>query len=189
MRYGVKWPQYARQWDSMVIKPKRLHEFDALAARLLANKARYQSIEAKTGVPWYLIAVLHLRESNANFDTYLGNGQSLYRRTTIVPKDRGPFDSFEDGAIDALTIDGLTSVQDWRLEKVLYHCELFNGTGYNLRGLPSPYIWGGTNVQQPGKYVSDGRFNPRVWDTQPGCAPILARLAELDPSIQWVRET
>lgn len=189
MRYGVKWPQYARQWDAMQILPNREHEFDVLVVWLLAYKARYQAIEAKTGVPWYLIAVLHFRESNLNFNTYLGNGQSIHRRTTIVPKGRGPFASFEDGAIDALKIDGLTSVQDWRLEKVLYYCELFNGTGYDRRGLPSPYLWGGTNIQKPGKYTSDGRFNPRVWDTQPGCAPILARLAGLDPSIQWIRET
>lgn len=189
MRYGNKWPLYAKQWDRMAIKPSRIPEFEALAQRILAHKDRYLTIEAATGVPWYLVALLHTRESNGNFNTYLGNGQRLDRVTTSVPKGRGPFATFEDGAIDALKIDGLTSVQDWRLEKVLYYCELFNGAGYDRRGLPSPYVWGGTNVQKPGKYVSDGRFNPRVWDTQPGCAPILATLAKDDSSIQFVRET
>ncbi len=189
MRYGNKWPQYSKWWDGMVIKPSRFAEFERYAAQLLAHKARYQIIEAGTGVPWHLIAILHLRESNANFDTYLGNGQSLHRRTTIVPKGRGPFASFEDGAVDALKMDGLTSVKDWRLEKELYYCEIFNGAGYDARGLPSPYVWGGTSVQRPGKYVSDGKFNPSVWDPQPGCAPILATLAKLDPSIEWTRES
>ena len=189
MRYGTKWPEYARQWDGMKIKPARLAEFDHLAARLYANKPRYAAIEAKTGVPWHLIAVLHLRESNADFRTYLGNGQPLSRKTTIVPRGRGPFSSFEDGAVDALKIDGLTSVRDWRLEKELYYCELFNGAGYNNRGLPSPYVWGGTSVQRPGKYVADGKFDPGVLDPQPGCAPILARLAEIDHSIRWIRES
>jgi lysozyme family protein len=173
----------------MTIKSSRLAEFERYTVQLLSHKAAYQVIEVKTGVPWHLIAVLHLRESNANFNTYLGNGQSLHRPTTIKPKGRGPFASFEDGAVDALKIDGLTSIKDWRLEKELYNCEIFNGTGYDLRGLPSPYIWGGTTVQRPGKYVADGRFNARVWDTQPGCAPILATLAKHDSSIRFIRES
>jgi len=190
MRYATKWPQYARWWDAMVIKPERLHEFDGLAARLFAHKAVYSAIEAKTGVPWHLIAVLHLRESNANFGTYLGNGQTLKRKTTIVPRGRGPFlgpNAFVDGALDALRIDGLSSIIDWRLEKELYNCEIFNGTGYDPK--PSPYVWGGTNIQLQGKYIRDHVFDPHVWDPQPGCAPILARLAAIDHSIKWVRET
>ncbi len=192
MRYGAKWPQYAKWWDGMVIKPSRVHEFERDAAQLLAHKARYQYIEAKTGVPWHLIAILHMRESTADFDTYLGNGQSLHQRTTIVPKGRGPFtgpQAFENGAVDALRIDGLTSVRDWRLEKELYYCEIFNGGGYDARGLPSPYVWGGSSVQRPGKYTSDHGWNARVWDAQPGCAPILATMAKHDPSIKFVRES
>jgi lysozyme family protein len=173
----------------MIIRSTRLREFDQLAARILANKARYQTIESKTGVPWHLIAILHLRESNADFSTYLGNGQSLHHVTTIVPKGRGPFNSFEDGAVDALKLDGLTSINDWCLEKELYYCEIFNGAGYDARGLPSPYVFGGTSIQKPGKYISDHGFDPRVWDMQPGCAPILATLAKHDSSIQLIRES
>lgn len=172
----------------MVIKSNRVAEFNRYAGRLLANKERYVAIEKRTGVPWWLIAVLHMRESDANFGTYLGNGQSLKRRTTIVPKGRGPFASFEDGAVDALRIDRLTEVKDWRIEKALYYCEIFNGAGYHNKGLPSPYVWGGTNQQKPGKYVRDGVFSRTTWDGQPGCAPILATMAKLDPTIQFVRE-
>ena len=189
MRYATKWPQYRDQWDTMVIKPDRASEFYAIAHRILAHKDRYLTIEQRTGVPWYMIGLLHMRESDGNFDTYLGNGQSLHHRTTIVPKGRGPFASFEDGAVDALKIDGLTDVKDWRLEKILFYCEAFNGGGYDARGLPSPYLWGGTTIQKPGKYVADGKFNPKVWDTQPGCAPILKTLMGLDSSINPERET
>lgn len=189
MRYAAKWPEYAKWWNSMTIKPARQAEFDKYAKQLLAHKDQYIKIENTTGVPWHLIAVLHLRESNANFNTYLGNGQALGRKTTIVPKGRGPFKTFYDGAVDALRIDGLSSVLDWRLEKELYYCETFNGAGYSNKGLPSPYVWGGTNIQRPGKYVSDGRFSPIIWDSQPGCAPILATLAKLDPTIKFVRES
>ena len=192
MRYATKWPQYAHWWDAMEIKPNRVTEFEHIAKVALDHKQIYAAIEQMTGVRWYHIAVLHRRESDANFGTYLGNGQSLAHRTTIVPKGRGPFtgpNAFTDGAIDALKIDGLTSVQDWRLEKILYYCELFNGAGYDEKGLPSPYLWGGTTVQKPGKYVADRVFNAHVWDPQPGCAPILAALAKLDPTITFTRET
>jgi lysozyme family protein len=143
-------------------------------------------------VTWPHIAVLHRRESDADFDTYLGNGEPLNRVTRLVPKGRGPFtgpDAFEKGAIDALHLDGLDEVPDWRLEKILYYCEVFNGAGYANRGLPSPYVWGGTNQQRPGKYVADGVFDPNTMDRQPGCAPILAMIAKLDPSVKFVRET
>jgi len=189
MKYGAYWPEAAKRWDHMTIKPERQHEFAAIAERLYAHRDRYQEVEALTGVPWPLIAVLHLRESDADFHTYLGNGEPLNRRTRLVPKGRGPFATWEDGAVDALKYDGLTSLKDWRIEKQLWAAEGFNGWGYANRGLPSPYVWGGTNIQKPGKYVADGKWNGRVWDTQPGVAPILVSLAMLDPNIQFVRET
>ena len=188
MRYRTQWPVYAKQWDAMRINRDRAAEFDRYADRLLLNKGRYMNIEERTGVPWWLVAVLHMRESDADFKTYLGNGEPLSRKTRLVPRGRGPFNTFEDGAVDALRLDGLTAVHDWRLEKALYYAELYNGTGYNNRGLPSPYIWGGTNQQKPGKYIADGRWSSTVWDRQPGVAPILKAMAAKDAQIQFVRE-
>lgn len=188
MRYAAKWPTYAHEWDQMKIINHQA-VFDQQAEYAIHHKAVYQRIEVATGVTWPHVAVLHRRESDANFDTYLGNGQSLHHVTTIVPKGRGPFQSFYDGALDALRIDGLSQVHDWRLEKILYYCEIFNGAGYDMRGLPSPYIWGGTNIQKPGKYVRDGVWSSRTWDPQPGCAPLLATIAKHDPSVVFVRET
>lgn len=188
MRYATKWHEYAEQWDKMEIKSSRLPEFKDLAKFAVDHKDRYYTIERHTGVPWWLIAVLHRRESDADFRTYLGNGDPLNRKTTHVPRGRGPFDSFEDGAVDALHLDGLDAVKDWRLEKALYYCEIFNGTGYNNRGLPSPYVWGGTSIQRPGKFIADGRWSGAVWDRQPGCAPIIKTIASLDPSIVLARE-
>lgn len=192
MRYASKWPKYAAWWDRMTIDPLRLAGFQRDARVAIEHKEQYQAIEAKSGVHWYHIAVLHRRESDADFNTYLGNGQPLAHRTTIVPKGRGPFtgpNAFIDGAIDALKMDGLTAVQDWRLEKILYYCELFNGAGYDARGLPSPYIWGGTDIQRPGKYVRDGVFDASVMDPQPGCAPLLLTISKLDPTVVFTRET
>src|SRR6185295_1862273 len=115
----------------------------------------YVPIEAVTGVPWYMIALIHLRESDNDFSKSLAQGDPWNRRSKHIPIS-GPFRSFADSAVWSLRHDGLTSVRDWRLEKQLYYQEIYNGTGYDNRGLPSPYLWGGTNVQRPGKFVRDG---------------------------------
>jgi lysozyme family protein len=145
----------------------------------------------RIGVKWYHVAVIHMREADADFHCYLGNGQSLSKRTTLVPKGRGPFSgpsAFVDGCLDALAVDGLNTVMDWKLEKILYFSETFNGGGYARRGLPSPYIWGGTNIQKQGKFVKDGVFNWRAWDTQPGCAPLLHMMQQMCTDIEFERE-
>jgi lysozyme family protein len=173
-------------WDAMVTNPNRRAEFHELARFAVAHKEKYQNVEAETGVPWSMVAVIHRRESSADFTCYLGNGQSLRIRTTLVPRGRGPFPDFVAGAVDALKIDQLTNQRDWRLEKQLFFLTAFNGWGY---GCNSPYIWGGTNQQKIGKYVQDRVYDPHVWDKQPGCAPMLAEIEKLDPSVVFTRET
>lgn len=196
MIYGRKWHEYAQQWDSMTINASRRSEAQRAAEYAIANEDIYKRIEFETGVPWAMVAINHRRESDAQdklgnplFTCYLGNGQPLNRKTTIVPKGRGPFpgpNAFIDGAIDAYHIDKLDQVKDWRLEKILYYSELFNGAGYDARGLPSPYLWGGTNIQKPGKYVADHKWNGRTMDKQLGCCAIL-KLIELG-NWKYVRE-
>lgn len=199
MLYGRMWATYAKQWDAMTIKPARAAEFNERAQYAIDNRSIYMTIERLTGVPWPLIACIHMRESDAQdkhgnplFTSYLGNGQPLKRRTTIVPKGRGPFlapapQDFIDGAIDALEYDHLTRVIDWRLEKILYNLELFNGFGYFYHGVPSCYLFGGTNIQKVGKFKSDNDWAPNMWDTQPGCAPML-KIIMLDQNLQYQRE-
>jgi lysozyme family protein len=192
MRYRDKWPIYAKQWDTMVIKPTRIPEFKKDAEFAIANKAIYQRIEAATGVEWYHVALIHRRESDADFNTYLGNGQSLAHKTTEVPAGRGPFlgkDAFYNGAIDALKLDKLDQVvAPWPIEKILFYSEEFNGEGYDMHGIPSPYLWGGTNIQVNGKYVKDGVFDANELDPQPGCAPMLWMIGNLDPTLKFERE-
>lgn len=191
MRYADIWPRYAKYWDAMKINPGRVQEFTTIAQFAINHKATYQELEAKTGVPWAMLAVIHRRESDANFNTYLGNGQSLTRVTTIVPKGRGPFTgptAFLDGGVDAIKIEGWGSIIDWRVEKQLYYSLLFNGIGTEPFH-PSSYVWGGTNIQVPGKWVRDHVFDPTVMDPQPGCAPLLWTIAKLDPTVAFTRES
>ena len=142
-------------------------------------------------MPWWFVGLCHYRESNFNFDTYLGNGQSLARVTTIVPKGRGPFtgpDAFANGALDALRLEGFIGANDWGIARTLYRLEGFNGYGYHGKGVNSPYLYGGSTVYGPpeakgGKYVADHVFNAGVVDTQLGTAVILKALMQLDSSI------
>ena len=183
---------YENDWAGLEIRANRLQEARNQANRLLHGKATYQQIESKTGVPWWFVGLCHYRESNFNFDTYLGNGQSLARVTTIVPKGRGPFtgpDAFTNGALDALRLEGFIGAYDWGVARTLYRLEGFNGYGYHGKGVNSPYLYGGSNIYGPpeargGKYVADHVFNPGVVDSQLGTAVILKALMQLDSSIK-----
>ncbi len=189
-KYGKRWPVYAQQWDEMQ-RTRTTDEREA-AAKIFAHKARYQAVEAKTGVPWYWIGPVHYRESDLDFNTQLAQGDPLGHVSTHVPKGQGPYfgnDAWERAALIALEDTGATEVIDWRLEKMIYHWEQYNGWGYYKHDIPSPYVWAGSSIQQPGKYVSDGVWDAGAVDQQLGCAPILESLMELDPSIKPARET
>ena len=186
--YRNKWPQYRDQWNAMQItRPATVR---GAAKRLFAAKDRYVTIEHMTGVPWWMIAVIHLRESDQDFRKSLAQGDRWDRVSTHVPAGRGPFRSFEAAAYDALvTLKRLDLMIDWRLEKVLYQLERYNGWGYHWHRVPSPYLWGSTNIQRPGKYVRDRVWSSTAWDVQLGCAPVIRALMDLDPTIQPIRET
>lgn len=167
----------------MTINPARDAEFASIVRRMLAGMSRYKAVERMTGVPAAFIAVTHIRESSGNFNTYLGNGEPLNRVTRLVPKGRGPFATWEDGAVDALTLQGLAGRKDWTIPFLIFALEGYNGFGYRNKGIRSPYLWGGTNLQEPGKYVRDGVFDPNVMDTQPGAVALLQLLFTADPSL------
>ncbi|MGY3527289.1 hypothetical protein [Bradyrhizobium sp. USDA 4452] len=175
----------AARWQ----KAKLTRNFSGVAARLVAPtaKARYQAVSAKTGVPWFFIAVAHEREASQNWNTQLGQGDPLGSVSTHVPKGRGPFKTWEDGAYDALVNCAPFAARnhDWSVGGTLTKLEEYNGLGYASRGKPSPYIWSGTDQYVSGKYVKDGVFDPNVVDQQLGCAGLIMAMMALDPSIKF----
>lgn len=133
-------------------------------------------------MPWYVIAVIHYRESSNSFNRHLHNGDSLKARTIRVPvgrpiKGNPPF-KWEDSAIDALTMQKLNKVTDWSIENVLILLEKYNGLGYKKKGVPSPYLWSWSDKYTSGKYVADGKYDPNVIDAQCGTAILLKYLIE-----------
>lgn len=163
------------RWSKMRIPADKGPAFEAAANRIKANRKIYEEIEKLTGVPWWFIGVVHLRESNLNMATNIANGQRYDRVTTIVPKGRGPFSSFKEAAVDALTNCAPYAARnkDWSVGSALALLEKYNGLGYSARSIPSPYIWAWTNQYVKGKFVADHVFDPNVVDSQLGCAGVI----------------
>lgn len=168
--------------DGRVLVSNLPLKVEVITNSMIRNQARYTAIAHKFPNPirWYHIAFLHQMEGELDFTTYLGNGQTIFRKTTIEPKGRGPFPSFEAGAIDAIILNKLNLVQDWSIGNTLEILERYNGWGYELyhKDTNAPYIWSGTNQYTKGKYVKDGIFDKNYVSLQIGIAPIMKRLFE-----------
>ena len=178
---------YANLWGTATLKGGAdATQAETFANKIIAAEQRYRSVQAATGVPWYFIGALHMRESSCNFAGVLHNGEHIIgtgRVTSLVPAGRGPFSSWEEAAVDALKLKDMHRVQAWSPARMLYQAELFNGLGYVGKGINSPYVWAGTNHEQPGKYVADHVFDPNADDKQLGVAAVMIRLAQKRPDI------
>jgi len=144
--------------------------------RVAMFRKRYEDIGQVAKCPWWLVAVLHMRENNNDFRGVLHNGERIIgtgRKTRLVPKNRGPFATFEESAVDALKIQGIHLIKTWDVERSLGFIERYNGMGYYRRGVPSPYLWNYTSHYSKGKYTYDGVYDPTVIDQQIGCVAIL----------------
>ena len=198
----------ATRWHNMHLQASRIPAFDAIAKRLCEplNKVRYQGVIDRLqeqGFPlkdWWFVAIVSEREYGGppHWDKQLGQGDPLNARSHNVPAGRGPFldhpgdftpghDAWTRCALDAL-IDCppyAAKWKDWTTGGVMTLFEEMNGLGYAARGVPSAYVWSGTDQYVSGKYVKDHVYRAGVKDVQEGCAPILVRMMALDPSIKF----
>lgn len=172
-----------RRWNNA----KLTRNYTTIARNLVEAKSRYQSVAMSTGVPWAVIAVIHMRESSQNWATSLAQGDPWNKVSVHVPKGRGPFSSWAEAAIDALVNCAPYAARnkDWSIGGTLTKLEEYNGLGYAAKGRPSPYVWAGTNQYVSGKYVRDGVYDANVVDTQPGCANLLMAMMAIDPTITF----
>jgi len=195
--------EYLSFFNKAQVKPQAVNKAERYYQIMIANKARYQAVAnafGLKGIPWYLIAVLHMRESTFSWTRHLAEGSPLTNRTQLVPKGL-PYENpkagvgkpytWEEGAIAAikLKIGGygknlgspqwMNFAQDDSLPSLLNKIEAFNGAGYRKNfALPSPYLWADSTVQKPGKYVADGKFDASVVDTQMGAGTLLKYFLE-----------
>ena len=142
------------------------------------NYQCYLDVQKETGVPWGFIVALHYRESGCDFNKCLHNGEPFGKIFTKVPIGKGPFNNWEEAAIDAIksrniNVNKMTKTTDWLLA-----AERYNGLGYRAVGIYSPYLWSGTNWYKKGKFKFDGVFDSELVDKQTGIVPILKKLWE-----------
>ena len=173
----------AKRWANASL----IRNFSDVAKHLVspAAKPRYQAVAAGTGVPWAAIAAIHERECSQDWTGSLAQGDPWNRVSVHVPAGRGPFNSWEEAAIDALRNCAPYAARnkDWSIGGTLTVLEEYNGLGYASRGVPSPYVWSGTDQYRSGKYVRDGVYDPNAVDSQLGCAGLLMAMMALDRSI------
>ncbi len=164
-------------------------ELGACVDLVMAGQARYRALAATTGVPWWFMGILHLMECSCSFKRHIHNGDPLAARTVTVPAGR-PVGvampcTWEASAVDAFELHGWLADQvrrlgdgtaDWTLAAVLWRFEAWNGFGYRHRGLRSPYLWAGSTLEQPGRYVSDGVWDGAAWSKQIGAAVVLKQM-------------
>ena len=184
---AARWKVMHTRWKVMYTSQLTTNLLGEVAAALVAPdaKTRYQTVSMQTGVPWFVIAGIHEREASQSWAGCLVNGDPWDAPTIHVPVGIGPWSSWADSAIFALEQCAPFAARnkDWSIGGLLTLLERYNGLGYAVMGLPSPYLWAGTDQYKSGKFVSDGHYDPDAIDRQLGCAAILARMAMIDQSV------
>lgn len=191
--------EYLYLWQTCQINPAYASNLDGCINSIKNGRSRYEHVASETGVPWYVIAVIHGMESSYNFNCHLHNGDPLTARTIEGPAGRPPQGSppftWEESAIDALNYDGAAGIQSWDLPTIFWFLEKFNGWGYRVgRGRDttppcrSAYIFSGTNHYEKGKYVGNGDFDRNAVSAQVSCMAQLKELEsmgliDIDPSV------
>jgi lysozyme family protein len=195
----------AHRWASMKLDPARVPAFAATAKRLCdpAAKAKYQAVtnqlvaKGYQAVPWWFIAIVSEREYGGppHWDKQLGQGDNLHSVSQHDPAGRGPFldhpgDDVNNNAWLRCALDALIDCaphaalwHDWTSGGATTIWEEYNGLGYAARGVPSAYVWSGTDQYTSGKYVADHVYRQSAVDVQEGCAPILKAMMQQDTSI------
>jgi len=176
--------EYNDLFKSMVVN--KTPSVDAIVKKILSERHQYEAVEKETGVPWYVIATIHNMEASLDFRKQLHNGQFWNQRTTWVPKGLGPWGSWHEAAVDAMTTlkkDLQRVFGDFevlQISMVCYAFESHNGWGYRKfhSHVKSPYLWSFSNHYTKGKYVADGKWSETAVSAQVGAMVIIKQLME-----------
>jgi len=80
----------AQRWQVMHVTGSLVPAIDKISSRLVDPdaKARYEAVSKKTSVPWFIIAVIHERESSQSWKANLAQGDPWNKVSVHVPKGR-----------------------------------------------------------------------------------------------------
>lgn len=127
------------------------------------------------GIDWKFVAIIHRLECDGDVNKQILNGENWNTKTKLVPKNLGPFKSWDDAANKAFLLKGIITIPN-TISNILWECERWNGWGYVKKKINSPYIWSKTNHYICGKFTSDGKFSSTAVSKQIGAAPLLCYL-------------
>jgi len=180
--------EYASWVAHAEVRPECAHLVDGVAGRLvhLWQQGHYRNVSAISTVPVLFMAPSFEREASSNFALSPAQGDRWDQVSRNVPRGVGPFQSWDAAALWSYHHDGLDLVGAgaWTWPLLCYYFELFNGFGYrDFHHIRSPYVVGATTLQQPGKYVRDGEYDPNVIDSQIGCLALALRMSEIAPDL------
>lgn len=175
--------EYRAMFDACVPDSDQATRIDAHLKKIRAGGMRYRGLGTALGIPWQFIAIIHSLECSCDFTLHLHNGDPLTARTVRVPAGRPlagtpPF-TWEASAEDALRMKGYVGQSDWSLAAMLFRWEQYNGMGYRLQGLPTPYLWSFSNLYQQGLFVADHVFDADAKSRQCGAAVLLKQLQQV----------
>ena len=163
---------YKALYNSMKINKSA--GLDFVVTKINASKKRYEEAGYFCGIDWRVVAGLHLMETGLNFQRQILNGEPWNKTTTMIPKNRGPWDSWVKSCDEALRIHNFKGVTD--LVDLLKKFERHNGLGYVRKGIHSPYLWAGSSHYSKGKFVRDGGYDSKAVSEQIGVAVIMKKL-------------
>lgn len=178
--------EYAGLWAHIQIRPEHRQSLERTARRIFNARPRYDFISKATGVPWFVVGIIHQMECGMDWSKHLHNGDSLKGRTWQVPENRPvkgepPF-TFEESACDALGMKGYDKITDWSIERICWALENYNGWGYRFYHpeVHSAYLWSYTTLYKSGKYIADRKWSATAVSEQPGAMAILKTMLEID---------
>ncbi len=163
--------EYSALWLTAAIDKDTEMQARSWARTALSARPLYDPISKGTGVPWFIVAILHKLQCNGDIGRRLADG---------LPRREGTFEQDAIAAIKASEIGGHVSWPFWR---ILWAMEKFNGAdfGYRAHGIHSPYLWAGTSAYETGVFVQPGVFSrtiPARWRL--GAAVLLRALVSVD---------
>lgn len=170
--------EYEAYYKACTVRSGREENVAYYVKRLNQGQAVYEQVGRDLGgIPWAFIGAIHGMECGFNFAGHLHNGDPLTARTVNVPAGRpvtgSPPFTWRQSAVDALTMKGFHDVTDWSVPRMLYLLEKYNGFGYRMQRMPTPYLWSFSNLYEKGKFVQDHRFDPEAVSKQCGAALML----------------
>jgi lysozyme family protein len=175
---------YADLFDGLEVLRERQREVFQKAVAVLDGRAVYERVGDALGIPWVFVGLLHLMEADCDFDRQILNGERWDRVTTLEPVGRGPFASWGDSAGKALI--GFVGILDWPITAIARRLEEWNGMGYANRDKASPYlVAGSTSGIGVGKFVADGKYDPRATSQQIGALVVLREIVSRG---EWAEE-